>query len=257
MSLINEALKRAERDKLDRDAGTSPFFTYAVMRDALARANRPRSRSGLGWRIVKVALIAAIPAVCAGLWIAAGAVAVPGDGARPTAIDAAVQLGQSADPTLALSNDGIARARCLVQPASTAHSPVTAKKPAAMKEPVVTPVAGKSVTVQQSPAPGTAVVTAGKAAVQDGPAVKPPAPAAAPAAAPAGDSAGTDTGGYAVVRRADYKLTAVVRGPTGTTAIINGSFLQVGDTVGDAKVTRIGQNSVELLVGGRIIRIQM
>ncbi len=61
---------------------------------------------------------------------------------------------------------------------------------------------------------------------------------------------------YSVPPRS-YKLSAIMRGPAGTTAIINGKFVKVGATIDDAKILRIGQHSVELELNGRKFTIQM
>jgi hypothetical protein len=59
------------------------------------------------------------------------------------------------------------------------------------------------------------------------------------------------------VSEADFKLTGVLRGPDGATAIINGNFYSVGQTIDGAKVTRIGRYTVDLEIEGRRISLGM
>jgi hypothetical protein len=55
----------------------------------------------------------------------------------------------------------------------------------------------------------------------------------------------------------DYKLSAVMRGPDGATAIINGRFVQVGAVIRGAKVVKINRHTAELEIDGQTFTIQM
>ena len=57
--------------------------------------------------------------------------------------------------------------------------------------------------------------------------------------------------------RPSFKLSAVLRGSRGVTAIINGRFVQVGSTIQGAKVISIDRHSVELELDGETITVQM
>ena len=61
MSLINEALKKAEQEK---KAGSNSFSAYAAMREVTGS-----SRKGKGQPAVKVVSVLALVALCVGLWL--------------------------------------------------------------------------------------------------------------------------------------------------------------------------------------------
>ena len=61
----------------------------------------------------------------------------------------------------------------------------------------------------------------------------------------------------AVPSTADFKLSAIVRGPDGATAIINGRFVKVGGTVSGATLVKLGRHTAELEVRGQKLLIQM
>jgi len=65
--------------------------------------------------------------------------------------------------------------------------------------------------------------------------------------APAADDASKDP----------YRLSAIIHGPDGATAIVNGKFLRVGQSVDGAEVIRIGQYAVVLEADGERITLQM
>jgi len=56
---------------------------------------------------------------------------------------------------------------------------------------------------------------------------------------------------------ASFRLTGVMRGPDGAVAIINGRFVKLGDSIGGAKVVRIGKYEVELQRGQEQFKIGM
>ena len=58
-------------------------------------------------------------------------------------------------------------------------------------------------------------------------------------------------------RSGAYKLSGIMAGPSGKTAIINGKFVNVGQTVDGAKIISIGQYTVELEIDGQSITIQL
>ncbi len=55
----------------------------------------------------------------------------------------------------------------------------------------------------------------------------------------------------------DFKLSAILHGPNGATAIINGQFLQIGSMIEETTVISIGQHTVVLDADGRRITLQM
>jgi len=55
----------------------------------------------------------------------------------------------------------------------------------------------------------------------------------------------------------DFKLSAIIRGPDGATAIINGRFVKIGGTVGGATLVKLGRHTAELEIHGHRLVIQM
>jgi hypothetical protein len=55
----------------------------------------------------------------------------------------------------------------------------------------------------------------------------------------------------------DFKLSAILHGPNGATAIINGQFLQIGSMIEEATIISIGQHKVILDANGRRVTLQM
>ena len=60
-----------------------------------------------------------------------------------------------------------------------------------------------------------------------------------------------------VVRTPSFKLSAIMHGSYGGTAVINQRFLRVGAVIDDAKVVSIGRHTVDLEFEGRKITLQM
>ncbi len=106
---------------------------------------------------------------------------------------------------------------------TTPASPATAQA-AAGQHPAAKPVVG-----QQSQVPGARPDFADS-----------PAPTAKPLLSPS-----------------DFKLSAILHGPNGATAIINGQFLQIGSMIEEATIISIGQHTVVLDVDGRRVTLQM
>ena len=59
------------------------------------------------------------------------------------------------------------------------------------------------------------------------------------------------------LKASDFKLSAILHGPNGATAIINGQFLQIGSMIEEATIVSIGQHKVILDADGRRITLQM
>jgi hypothetical protein len=232
MSLINEALKKAEREKR---ANGAPFATYAAMKECVV-APPARKRRG---RLARGAVLLSVPAVCVAVYLAVGAVTDGG----PRAATASVGLPEAAGGLLVTVGEGGADMTIATPstPAGTVRP--TRGTAAAQTGMVVASVPGEPDAATEAPAPEAAppakpaapTEAAGSAKV-----VEAPQPAKAPAPA-----------------RDDFKLTAIMRGPEGATAIINGQFVGVGDTVGDAKIVRIGTHTVDLQAGEAKLSIQM
>lgn len=59
------------------------------------------------------------------------------------------------------------------------------------------------------------------------------------------------------LKPSDFKLSAIVHGPNGATAIINGQFLQIGSMIQGATIISIARHQVILDADGRRITLQM
>jgi hypothetical protein len=223
MSLINEALKKAEHEKR---ANSAPFTTYAAMKEAVKEPSPQTPRS----RWPKAVVLLLVPVACVVLYMSVASV---GD-AHPPANDAnlgALSLapapvgGPGKAPLLATMGEGDAD-MLIVSPSEPvgeiAPSPELA-----------------------DPRPGLVM-----ADLPDAPVGRPVAPAG-------GGAEARNDRGTPAISKDDYSLTAVMRGPAGATAIINGQFVTVGDTLAGAEVVKVGRHSVELQVEGHTFTIQM
>jgi hypothetical protein len=60
-----------------------------------------------------------------------------------------------------------------------------------------------------------------------------------------------------VIDESKYKLSAILRHSDGASAVINGSVVGVGQSVGEAKVVDIGRFGVDLEIDGKRFTIRM
>jgi hypothetical protein len=81
------------------------------------------------------------------------------------------------------------------------------------------------------------------------PAVACVAPAAGPAVAPPANPP--------VAATPNLKLSAIMSGPTGEAALINGKLIQVGETIEGARLESIAGQTVQLVFDGKTITIRM
>ncbi len=99
--------------------------------------------------------------------------------------------------------------------------------------------------------PATAQAADGQQRPAANPAVGQPSPVARP------DFADSLAPAAKQLSSSDFKLSAILHGPSGATVIINGQFLQIGSTIEEATVVSIGQHKVILDANGRRITLQM
>ena len=244
MSLINEALKRAETDKLRN----SPYFNNLTVLPPVDAADdefpppprpafhEPRRRG--------LPVVSAI----AGAMIFAGLIGggyvylrLRGQTAPQTVVaakpptPAALPKGAAAAPTPREVSPPaeLAFARTLAsvqyyEPPARPALPVEPAAPAAPANPPA-PAAGPVQPVAARPVPPAPAMVA-----------RPPRQPSSPAA---------------VKRR--FRVTAIVGGPTGYAALINGELLREGQTIEGAEVLHIGPHHAELELDGQRFTVRL
>ncbi len=197
MSLINEALKRAEHDK--RQAHL-PAMDYPPLEPA-----GPSAGQQYVWmRSVVIGLAVCALAVAGWIWLAGKA------GTPAKAVASAPQASPAPRSAVERTLDKTARATNYYRP---------------------TPA--EAVTV---PAPVDNALAA-----QEGP------QSSADPAAIIGKADPSPTNAQLVT----FKLSAIMHGPDGSMAIINGQFVHVGEQVDGAKVVRINRHAAVLEINGQ------
>ncbi len=296
MSLINEALKRSESDKL---RNSSPYFNNLTLmmpegddvpppaRPTLAEPRRPRRPTS---RLLILALAAT---ACFGVWYfwgrstgQVGPAIASGESAQeverpmtPAQMKAAADRS-APDPSLNSDNtdsragakagakggakggakDGIASGNA--KDAFTAamqklqqarqHEQAEQADESADQAPAE-PQQGDSPSPPTTapPHPGQTAPAAPSAAPATPPAAA--APVAAPAAAPAKPT----TEPSDALEAAKLRVTAIMRGPGGNVALINGGLYREGQTIQGATIVNIGQYEVELTANGKRFTIRI
>jgi hypothetical protein len=243
MSLINEALKRAEAEKTQHLAEVPPPPPLVPVRRARqAGETRP-------WPAVQVGLLGA--ALVAGS--IAGYVLLKSyvGGMPQEAAAAPVQVASLTPPPIAAA--GVPR----VAAATRAEAPTPASAPAAPAKESAGPdraqalrdaFAARSEDVLEIQR--LAVLSADVAARHDAPA---PVPAAAPPPQPAPAARPAEPEDDA----AKFKVSSIMVGPRAATAVINGRVVGVGDYLGQAKVLKITPRAVDLEISGRKVQVGM
>jgi len=257
MSLINEALKRAEADKL---RNSSPYFNnLTVLRPAddddgpspslppLA-TDRPRTRRiglpGVLGLLMVVAGIAGIGFVWhrwrdQGGLTAATAATRPAEASATPAPEPEVATQPARQPVAPDGRTALAFARAMekLRYYDPPERPVTSREPAAASR----PAAGHTSGPTTRPASRKA-----RKPAESRPSPAPPSPVArkAPPAPAAPD-------------RSKFRLNAIMSGPEGNMALINGSLLREGQLVLGAKIVKIGRYHVEFELAGQRFTLRM
>lgn len=241
MSLINEALKRAEAEKRHKTDAVRPEIAISPV----APPVRPGRSGGLVMLLAGLGLVA----VAAGAWSLLYSDAGPKVPASANASTAAI-VGRPAPPQPTRRTAGLPVAPLAKltskddqAKAETAEASfVVAKTLDALKyynppaRPRPAKTAPTSTPAKASPAAKLARASRTSRRAADAAARKTPVAKFTPSA---------------------FKLSAVIRGPDGSTAIIDGRFVKVGATVNGAKVVNIGRYAVELEFNGETFTVQM
>ena len=277
MSLINEALKRADAEKhgaAPRDIPLPPVPAPAAPTPAAPARSYLTAQNV----ILAGALVAAA--------IAGGAFLITHRG--PSADDAALALLQATAPRQAAAAPAVERTTDgtpVVATAITQVVPTTqvTKPPAASTVQLATalaaatgltrgPAAGAGLSLDpKSPELAQAVAGAvnlfldpskAKAAAALASTLAATAPAAAPAtpdvAAPkASPAPEPEPAAAPPPAEPQFTVTSIVGKANGGMAVINGRVVEVGDTIDGAKVIAVRPRSVDLLIGGKTITIRL
>jgi len=233
MSLINEALKRAEQDK---QAKSIDRMGYKPVDAPSTAASGPAGQGKAMLITFGVALL------CVSVWLISKG------------------LTQAPSAAVADSRRGAATPSRSVASSSTPRKAAKPEHPAAPAAEISEPdlVIAKTMATSKyyHPAaqprdqyddfwdarPGAEAILAASAL----PTPEQPPVTKAPAAIPP-----------VSVTATEYKLRAVVRGSEGGAAIINGRFVKLGETIDGATLVEIGRSSVTLDVGGHMVTIHM
>ena len=237
MSLINEALKRAQMEKARTKADDHRPIPLAPA----VGEDIPRDRL----RSIAVAAAAVLVVTAVLAWTVLRPMPVPADGAAELARAAAPLPPAAPAPTVELTTlQTLVGPRKLCPDAAAAYEKTALalrdyQAPAAplqVLEADPEPAEAETVKVAEAKAPPPVEQVA---RVEEPPAQKPPPPPAQHA--PPGN----------------YKLNGIMHGPSGPVAVINGYPVHIGEAIDGAKVVRIDRYSVILDIGGNRLVVRM
>ena len=276
MSLIHEALKRAETDKVRT---SSPYFeNLTVLTPSeddtppppLPPVCEPRRRKGPLLGILGILMIAVGMGGAGLVWYRSSGRSGPDQAgaadrpARPaghvTASAAAEQpapkpaVAPPSRPTEPAGDVRPALARTLdeTQYYKPFCEPTAASRPTATSR----PAAGPQAKPTTEPATAVAAGPASEPADDGGEDERPSSARTRPAAPPSPAARRTSAASVASLQK-KLRLSAIMRGPEGNAALINGDLLREGQTILGAKILSIGRHQVELESDGQRFTIRM
>jgi len=270
MSLINDALKRAEEEKRLRTDAPPPApaapseVPASPEQPSPTPEQPPQAAAGTGVSAAALLEAALVPLTVLTGWLLlnrSGIKPAPEEASANVAPPAgvAVDVPFRADGALEVSPDsGVVPAVSGQPPPRTAEVlPPEAAPPASrvqpvLPEPSLADIAGAGVGQQPIPSPHAmrnppGPDNAAPSATVAAPTMEPRPAATTPAATQPSSSA----------YEARFRLSGILHGPDGATAIINGFFVHAGETLDDATVVQINSHSVTLDVAGRRVTIRM
>ena len=272
MSLIHEALKRADEEKGERLGGVTPPGPPAA-------DDGPPSRPSPGRLVITVGAV-----LVAGTLVAYGVLWVAGQDPREATagVDdlmkrsaAALEEGPVAAPPAVVPTDPLAgqaeQGPATPQPASGATPPSPPDGPTGPAAgPQIDPEVVKQIArslisemgLSGGPDPKAGGDIAPSPAAGEGAAPEPSGPRTVPKAVeptpappepePAPQHAETKPApSLPPVDTSRLKVSSIVSGPQGGTAVINGRPVRVGDTIGGATIIKITPRTVEVEIDGR------
>jgi len=261
MSLLNEALKRAEEEKLENASPAGPVQLPApVLRRGLALLPWLRGKALVGVAIGLLGLAAL------GIWLLNS----PG---KPESAAAAVNTAPkmltaktppakpAAVKTPAPAKNATASApRASSSPASGEAGTVAERVPAAAQEiPIVTEAEKAELLnfpMPVEPAPGPAAAELAAAPRHAGDSPEPP-PAVKNAAEEAPAPAPQRPASVAPPSLSEFKVSGIMVGASGALAIINGKPVKIGEAIGRATVVEITPSVVTLDISGHRFSLGM
>jgi len=243
MSLINEALKRAEAEKTQHLADVPPLPPLVAVSHARPRGETRR------WPTVQVGLLAAalIAGSIAGYVLLKSYVA----GVPQEAAAAPVQVASLTPSPTAVAS--------VPRPASPgrAEAPATAPTPAAHIKESAGPDRAQALRDAFAARAEDALEIQRLAVLSADASARHAAPAPVPTAAPPSQPAPAAKPAEPEDDAARFKVSSIMVGPRAATAIINGRVVGVGDYLGQAKVLKITPRAVDLEVSGRRVQVGM
>ncbi len=241
MSLINEALKRAEAEKSQHLAEVPPLPPLVAV--PRARLHLPARR----WPTAQVGLLAAALvaiSITGYVLLKSYAAGVPQEAAaapvQVASLTSSPSVPRPASPGRAEPTSAVPAPT----PAARAKESAGPDRAQALRD-AFAARAEDAMEIQR-----LAVLNADASARHAAPA---PVPTAAPPSQPAPAAKPAEPEDDA----ARFKVSSIMVGPKSATAIINGRIVGVGDVIGQAKVLRITPRAVDLEVSGRRVQVGM
>lgn len=250
MSLINEALKRAQADKAREPYAPPPWGPLSPS-PVESSGPAPKRAAGLwvmlGFLLVGVSVFWMVRKTLPEMFGPAGAPAAvniapakeaASPAAKPASVPVPTAAPAAADPAIAELRNELARLTRKIDLPPVAQLPDPTTRPASPSF---------SLASEEAPTPQP-------------PAKKAPTPLAVPAAAakaPAATASVATPPPPATTNPPALKLSGIICGPDGGTAIINGQMLRVGQEIAGARVVRIDPCEVHLEFAGTPLRLRM
>ena len=247
MSLINEALKRAEAEKSQHLAEVPPLPPLVAV--PRARLHLPARR----WPTAQVGLLAAALvaiSITGYVLLKSYAAGVPQEAAA-----APVQVASLTSSPSAIA--GVPRPALPGRAEAPGAAPTPVPTPAARAKESAGPDRAQALRDAFAARAEDAMEIQRLAVLSADASARHAAPAPVPTAAPPSQPAPAAKPAEPEDDAARFKVSSIMVGPKSATAIINGRIVGVGDVIGQAKVLRITPSTVDLDVSGRRVQVGM
>ena len=256
MSLINEALKRAEEEKLAK----SPSTGDADLLPSAPRRRRLALSRALTLRLLLAGLLLSAGFAAYRVWATRSA-NVPSKAAAADPMPPAAPQVAAASPAAenAGTHQAVTEATAAARSRALTERPVP---PAAAESPTTRPSTEQPEPEESDPSEAQLAAAESAAGPTTRPTTQPNATAISKAAKattqPAAPKAEPET---KVTTRppppSDFKVNGIVLGPEGPTAIVNGRPVRAGEKIGRATVVKITAYAVTLDISGHRFNVGM